>query len=89
MIGRSWCATDLDRDRNRNEIERLWRVWTDRDKNIWKVHGESDISRRSFEEFGETVLEKPIHDYVKLSEAEIARLDVALKFSKCFKPPNN
>ncbi len=79
MIGRSWCATDLDRDRNRNEIERLWRVWTDRDKNIWKVHGESDISRRSFEEFGETVLEKPIHDYVKLSEAEIARLDVALK----------
>tara|TARA_X000001382_G_scaffold130959_1_gene128203 strand:+ start:6191 stop:8929 length:2739 start_codon:yes stop_codon:yes gene_type:complete len=77
MIG-NLCATDVAREDNRNNIERLWRQWTNRDKNIWKVHGESEHSRRSFEEFGESILEKPIHDNVMLSEAEIARIHGAM-----------
>lgn len=77
MIGRL-CTTDEAREKNRNSIERLWRLWTRRDGAIWKVHGESKHSRRSFEEFGETLLEKPIHDDVMLSKGERARLELEI-----------
>ena len=78
MLGRL-CTTDESVEKNNESIERLWRLWTNRDRNIWKVHGESEHSRRSFKEFGETLLEKPIDKNVILSEPEVARFDAKIR----------
>lgn len=77
MIG-SICAANVLREKNKEAIEKLWNRWTNRDGNIYNVHGDTEISRRSFQEWGETILEKPIHSEVPLSKAEIRRLKLEM-----------
>ena len=78
MLG-SLCAANILRENNKESIEELWNRWTHRDSNTYKVHGDSEVSRKSFKEWGETILEKPIHPEVPLSKAEIKRLKLEMK----------
>ena len=74
------CITDESIENNRADIEKLYsKYWVNRDKNIFKVHGESEHSRKSFEEFGEMILGKPVNDYFLLDKGELARFDIELR----------
>lgn len=72
------CVPDVVRENHRDTLEKLWTEWINPKKNIYKIHGESETSRKTFEEWGETILEKPIHKDFILNEGDYARLQLEM-----------
>ena len=73
------CIPNESRENHKEALEKLWTEWINPRKNIYKVHGESETSRKTFEEWGETILEKPIHKDFLLNEGDYARLELEMR----------
>ena len=77
------CATDVTKEQHKANLDKLWYRWIDPKSNTFRIHGDSDVAYKTFVEWGEYILEKPIHHAVKLTNPEIKRLNIALdKYNK-------
>ena len=69
--------------KHKDSYDELWYKWTNVKSNTFRLHGDGESSKKIFREWGETILEKPLHEDFILTEAEHARLNLELiKYNK-------